>query len=103
MFHKKNKQRQISGVYDVQTDTGYADVGWGTNTGYQTAGYDVRGPSQNKVIDFPQRVYSHVANDRTLPEIIIDPLNVRSLVAPSAYMCMNMMGNVRERIMDMMK
>jgi hypothetical protein len=48
MFHKKNKQRQISGVYDVQTDTGYADVGWGTNTGYQTAGYDVRGPYQEK-------------------------------------------------------
>ena len=103
MFHKKNKQRQISGVYDVQTDTGYADVGWGTNTGYQTAGYDIRGSAQNKVRDFPQQVYSHVASDRTLPEVIIDPLNIRSLVAPSAYMCMNMMGNVRERIMEMMK
>ena len=101
MFHKKNKQRQISGVYDVQTDTGYADIGWGSNTGYRTAGYDRRGPSQNKVRDFPQQVYSHIATNRTLPEVIIDPLNIRRLVAPSAYMCMSMMGDMKDKIQEM--
>ena len=103
MFHKKNKQRQISGVYDVQTDTGYADIGWGSNTGYRTAGYDIRGPSMNKVREFPQQVYSHIASDRTLPEMMIDPLNIRRLVAPSAYMCMSMINDVKGRIKGMLE
>ena len=102
------QKRQISGVYDVG-DTGYMDIGWGTNKGYQSAscgfphvaGYDSRGSTINRPIDFPQQIFSHITANRSLPEIVIDPLNIRKLVTPTAFWCMSAMGNAKERIRDM--
>tara|TARA_Y100000592_G_C5462890_1_gene314946 strand:- start:222 stop:668 length:447 start_codon:yes stop_codon:yes gene_type:complete len=148
MFHKhKKNSRQRSGIYNVMDDdkesigTGYVDIGWGTNTGYQNLGYhetsamkydrrgfqsgggmkydrrgfqvngyDVRGSRMNRALDLPKLAFHHMAEERSLPEIVIDPLNIRGMIRPAGHMCMsaghrcmNMMGNARERIMDMMK
>lgn len=141
MFHKKHKNtRRISGIYNVMEDdresfgTGYHDIGWGTNTGYQNlgyhetagmkydkrgfqsgggmkydrrgfqvSGYDVRGSRMNKALDLPKLAFHHMTENRSLPEKIIDPLNVRGLIKPAGHMCMNAMGDIRERFMDMMK
>ena len=88
--------------------TGYHDIGWGTNTGYQnlgyrTAGYDVRGSRMNKALDLPKLAFHHMTENRSLPEKIIDPLNVRGLIKPAGHMCMNAIGDIRERFMGMMK
>ena len=114
MFHKNKNTRRISGIYNVMEDdresfgTGYHDIGWGTNTGYQnlgyrTAGYDVRGSRMNKALDLPKLAFHHMTENRSLPEKIIDPLNVRGLIKPAGHMCMNAMGDIRERFMGMMK
>ena len=76
------QKRQISGVYDV-------------------GGYDSRGSTMNRPIDVPQQIYSHITANRSLPEIVIDPLNIRKLVTPTAFWCMSAMGNAKERIRDM--